>query len=56
MIMLDTLANHKFLDLEKVLDTPIEDSFAYADYLAAKNIAEEAQFKFDEQIRKTKKH
>lgn len=54
--MLDQLANHQFLDLERVLDTPIEDSFAYADFLSARNMAEEAQYNFDEQIRKSKKH
>ena len=40
------LANHEFLNLEKVLDYNVMDVYAYLQYTDAKVRAENAQMKF----------
>ena len=43
--IVSTLANHRFLDMDKVLDQPIEDVFTYISYLQSKIVAEKAPAK-----------
>lgn len=44
--IVSTLANHRFLEMDKVLDQPIEDVFTYISYLQSKIVAEKAQEEF----------
>ncbi len=54
MNTVSTLASHNFLDLEKVLDADVGDVFAYLCYLTAKNRAEMAEHRFQEDRIKAK--
>lgn len=41
--------------MEKVLDENVQDCFSYLQYISNKNKAEEAQWKFEEKINKSKR-
>lgn len=41
--------------MEKVLDENVQDCFSYIQYVSAKNEAEEAQWKYEEKINKSKR-
>ena len=55
MHMISVMANHSFLDLERVLDCNVMDIYAYWQYLDAKVSAENAQMKFHQEMNKRKK-
>lgn len=55
MHIVSTMANHQFLELERVLDYDVQDVFAYLQYLDAKAVAENAQQKFRNEINKNRK-
>jgi hypothetical protein len=55
MHIVSSLANHVFLDLEKVLDYNVWDVFAYLQYTDAKVRAEQAQTKFLNEANKRKR-
>lgn len=46
MHIVSSLANHQFLDLERVLDYNVYDVYAYLQYSDEKARAEKAQMKF----------
>lgn len=49
------MANHNFLQLERVLDENVMDIYAYLQYLDAKVKAENAQMKYTQELNKRKK-
>lgn len=51
MHIVSTLANHEFLNMERVLDYPVYDVFSYMQYSDAKARAENANFKFQQDMR-----
>lgn len=55
MHIVSTMANHQFLELEKVLDCNVMDVYAYLQYLDAKVRAENAQMKYTQELNKRKK-
>lgn len=55
MHIVSSLANHEFLNLEKVLDYNVMDVYAYLQYSDEKVRAENAQMKFQHEINKKKK-
>ena len=55
MHIISSLANHEFLQLEKVLDYNVWDVFAYLQYSDAKVRAEQAQMKFSSEMNKKKR-
>ena len=54
MHIVSSLANHEFLQLEKVLDYNVMDVYAYLQYSDEKVRAEHAQMKFIEEKHKRK--
>lgn len=54
MHIVSSLANHQFLDLERVLDYNVQDVFAYLQYTDEKVRAENAQTKFIQERNKRK--
>lgn len=46
MHVVSTLANHEFLNLERVLGYPVYDVFSYMQYSDARTRAENANMKF----------
>jgi hypothetical protein len=54
MHIVSTLANHQFLELEKVLDYNVFDVYAYLQYTDEKVRAENAQMKFTREMNKKK--
>ena len=55
MHIVSTMANHQFLELEKVLNENVMDVYAYLQYLDAKVRAEDAQHKFLQEMEKNKR-
>ena len=55
MHIVSSLANHQFLDLERVLDYNVQDVFAYLQYSDEKVRAEKAQTKFIQDMDKSRK-
>ena len=55
MNVVSTLANHSFLKLGDVLDSDVEDVFAYLQYLSAKGNAEQAEQKFHMDLEKARR-
>lgn len=55
MHVVSTLACHNLLQMEKILDMSVEDTFSYLQYIDAKAKAERAQMKFDRELAKNKK-
>lgn len=55
MHIVSTLANHSLLQMERVLDMSVEDTFSYLQYIDAKSKAERAQMKFERELAKNKK-
>lgn len=51
-----TLANENYLMMDTVLDSNVEDCFIFLTYLTEKNKAQRAQQKFEENLRKSRKH
>jgi hypothetical protein len=41
--------------MERVLDENVQDCFSYLQYISNKNKAEEAQWKYEEKMTKTKR-
>ena len=54
MHIVSSLANHQFLELERVLDYNVQDVFAYLQYTDEKVKAENAQAKFIQERNKRK--
>ena len=54
MHIVSSLANHQFLELERVLDYNVQDVFAYLQYTDEKVKAENAQTKFIQERNKKK--
>lgn len=52
MHVVSTLANHQFLEMEKVIDSNVEDVFSYLHYMRCKGIAEKEQRSFEDKIKK----
>lgn len=55
MHIVSTLANHNLLQMERILDMSVEDTFSYLQYIDAKAKAESAQLKFERSMSKAKK-
>lgn len=55
MHIVSGLANHQFLELERVLDYNVVDVYAYLQYTDEKVKAENAQHKFIEEMNKNKR-
>lgn len=54
MHIVSQLANHEFLNLERVLDYNVMDVFAYLQYQDAKVMAEKQQMKFIQDMNRRK--
>lgn len=50
--LVSTLAGHEFLQMEKVIESNVEDVFSYLIYMKAKSSAEKAQNKLEDKLRK----
>ena len=55
MHIVSTIANHSYLQLERVLGESVMDVYAYLQYINAKVSAENAQRKFENEMNKRKK-